>query len=321
MAHYLLTSNSQIAGGVYLLDSRSGEVQRVLRGSFRGITRGPDGAWYTVTGSRNTTKDTSTIHRLELSTLDTEIIAEYPVKDSHDLKWVDGHFYLVGSVGNQVLRLDAQGQLVDRIQIVEHPDDICHVNCLIGMNGGVYCTVFTLSPGTRREKTDTGLWHTEGKLLRLDWERKSYEVVHEPLCQPHSLVERPDGVYLVESHVSTVTRLDRATGKSKRIIQYYGFLRGLSIEDDETLLGVCVMYTKTRKKFRPLPWYRQLQERYFPFAGVLIMDPSWKVRKKIAIPHAEVYDIVRLDDGEQLPCHPRLKRKIGGRKHQTGSET
>jgi len=296
MGFYLFTSNSALRGGVYLLDSRSGRVDRVLRGSFRGLTRGPDGAWYVVSGSRNPQRDSSTIHRLDPRDWSSDVVVEHAVKDSHDLKWIDGHFYLVASVGNQILKLDRHGALVDRLQIAENEHDTCHVNCLIEVAGEQYCTVFTMRPGERRDTHRTEAWHTDGKLLRLDWERKSFSVVYEPLSQPHSLVWRDGKLYLVESHTSTATRLDLAQGTRQALRQYTGFLRGLAFGPGEIVMGVCVMYRRDRRRLRPLPWLKTLQERYFPFAGLLVLDENWKLQRRVALPRAEVYDIVPLTE-------------------------
>ncbi len=303
MPLYLVTSNAIGRGGIHLFDSECGELQQLLRGSFRGITRGPDDAWYVVSGNRNPQKDVSVIHRLDPHTWRSEPIAQLPVKDSHDLRWFDGAFYLVASVGNQILKLDAGCRLVETFRLAESEDDTCHVNCLAWIDGTLHCTVFTLTPGDREEKRGTGIWHTDGKLLRLDFAGRSSTVVHEALWQPHSLVPRPDGLYLVESHRSTITRIDLDDGSSQVMRQYSGFLRGLAFSADEVVLGVCVMYARDRHRLRPLPWFRQWGERLRPFAGLLVLDERLRVRRRVPMPLAEVYDIVAVD--EPSPAAPQ----------------
>lgn len=296
MSHYVFTSNALAEGGVYTLNSDTGRVRRRLKGSFRGITEGPDGCLYVVSGSRNPRKDTSEIHRIQPTRWETEKIAVHPVKDSHDLKWIRGHFYLVASVGNQILKLDAEGNLVSRMQIVPDERDICHVNCLAEQDGHLYATVFTLSPGSRREKNQTGLWHTEGKLLRLDFEAGHYETLHEPLCQPHSLVPDGGGFYLVESHTSRVVRIG-SDWREKRVVgQYTGFLRGLAFSGGERVLGTCVMYVRDRRRMRPLPWLLNWKERLFPFAGLYILNEAWQVKRRVRLDGAEVYDVLPLPE-------------------------
>lgn len=298
MPHYLFTSNARGEGGVYLLDSGRGTVRKLLRGSYRGLTRGPEGGFYTVSGYRNPTRDTTTLHRLEPRTWCSEEIGRYPVKDSHDLRWIDGAFYLVASVGNQILKLAADGRVLDRMQLVPDERDICHVNCVIQHRGELYCTLFTLSPGERREKHRRPEWFTEGKLLRLDFAGKTFSVVYEPLFQPHSLVEEDGGLYLLESHHSVVSHVDPRAGTRRVLRQYRGFLRGLAFAPRERVIGVNEMYRPHRRRLRPLPWLQQWLEERFPFSGLLVTDESWRVRRRVRVPGAEVYDVLLLNPEE-----------------------
>lgn len=298
MARYIFTSSSKNRGGVYILDSASGEVERILDGSTRGITLGPDGAYYVVSGYRNPEEGNSTIHRLDPRTWASEKVAEYALGDCHDLRWIDGHFYLLASLGNQIVRLDAEGQEVDRMQIVEDDRDICHLNCITELNGELYCSIFTLSPGERAEKRLTGAWHTEGKILKLDYERRSFEIWHDSLCQPHNLVYHEGAMYFVESHTSSVARVDIATRKKKVLAQYTGFVRGLTFGPGEVAVGVCPYYKDDRKRLKPLPFYRQWLEHTFPFSGLLVLNArNWRVRKRVPIKRAEVYEFHLLPDG------------------------
>jgi hypothetical protein len=297
MARYLFTNAARARGGLYLLDTQSGEITRVQEGSFRGLTEGDDGCFYVVSGYRNPEEDVSILHRVEPDRFSAEVVATLPVKDSHDLRWNGDGFYLVASVGNRILRLDRNGALFDEMQIVEDERDICHVNCLTTLDGHLYCAIFTLSPGDRESKRLTGAWHTEGKILRLDWAAKSWEIVYEPLAQPHSLVATGEGLVLVESHRARVVALDRGFGSARVLGQYSGFLRGLSVGSDEALVGVSTMYDKDRRRLRPLPLRHRLEERYRPFSGLLVVDPkTWRVRRRFPLEGAQVYDIHRLAD-------------------------
>src|SRR5262249_54313478 len=135
MAQYLFTSSSHGVGGTFLLDSTTGATRKLLAGSFRGITSGPDGCYYGVTGTRHTDYGPNMVHRaviyrIEPGTWKAEAVAEHPVGDTHDLLWFNGHFYLVASLGNQIIRLDERCRWLDRMQIVEDERDVCHVNCL-----------------------------------------------------------------------------------------------------------------------------------------------------------------------------------------------
>jgi hypothetical protein len=187
--------------------------------------------------------------------------------------------------------------------VVPDDRDIRHLNCLVALGEKRFCTVFTLSPGDRREKSRTGAWHTEGKLLCLDFRRKSYSVVYEPLCQPHSMVDREGRIYLVESHTSTLVSVDPSGATRERIAAYRGFLRGLAFGPGEVLLGACAMYARDRQRLRPLPPLKLWAERLFPFSGLLVLDARWRVRRRIPIRGAEVYDILLLEDHELRNLH------------------
>lgn len=315
MAYYLLTNAAKSNGGAFLIDTTRGRKRKVLRGSFRGVTQAPDGSFWVVSGSRRTQAEKSAVHRIDPRDWSSEKIGDYEVRDSHDLRWFRGHFYLVASVGNVILKLDREGREVDRMQIVEDARDIVHVNCLTEIDGALYCTIFTLTPGERKLKSATGAWHTEGKLLKLDFDNKRFDIVYEPLCQPHSLIPRPEGLYVVESHLSTLSRLDLQRGTCERIRQYRGFLRGLAFTPGEAVLGCCVMYVQDRRRMRPLPWLRQKLEELFPFSGLYVLDDrTWKVRHRVPIEFSEPYELLPLDPSlvtEEIweKREPRRRRK------------
>src|SRR5690242_2078028 len=89
MPQYLFTDASAPSGGLFLLDSKTGKVRRILTGSFRGLTHGPDGAWYLVTGTRSPidgeVPPRSTVYRVEPDSWKAEPVLEHPVGDAHDL--------------------------------------------------------------------------------------------------------------------------------------------------------------------------------------------------------------------------------------------
>src|SRR4051812_2327025 len=105
MSRYLFTSSSKTVGGVFLLDTRRKAPERVMDGPFRGMTEGPDGSIYVVSGYRDPEQGHSVFYRLDPATWKSEKLAEYPIGDCHDFKWIGDHFYLVASLGNQVIRL------------------------------------------------------------------------------------------------------------------------------------------------------------------------------------------------------------------------
>jgi hypothetical protein len=297
MARYLVTSSARKVGGLFLLDSATGATRKLLEGSYRGLTRGPDGGYYVVSGSRSQQAPHAAIYRVDPGSGESELLAEHAIGDSHDLRWIDGHFYLVASLGNQIVRLDERCRMIDRMQIVEDDRDVCHVNCLSRMDGELYCSIFTLSPGERKDKRLTGAWHTEGKVLKLDYGAREFEIAYEPLGQPHSLVPGDGALYLVESFHSRVTRVDLARRQANVLRAYTGFVRGLEFGPGEALLGVSLLDRKDRRILKPLSPVGRLLERVQRFAGVLVVDPkTWRVRRRIPLPGTEVYEILCLGE-------------------------
>jgi hypothetical protein len=271
-------------GGVYLLDTASGRVRRVHDLASRGLTLGPDGVY--VVGNKGA------IHHINLDTWRVTQRADLQLDGSHDLKWIDGSFYLVASVGNLVVRLDENLREIDRMQIVEDEGDVCHANCLLGLNGEILLSIFTLSPGRRAEKRKTPAWRTEGKVLRLDWPRKRFDILYEPLSQPHSLVSHNGTLYCCESARAEVVTLDPQSG-TKRVVMpryAYGFARGLEFVGGSAFVGV----SRFRKKTTLLHKLRSLLEVQ---CGVVEFDAkTWKPRRGFRLPGTDTYEILALPD-------------------------
>ena len=204
MPRYLFTSASPKRGGLYSLDTGSGEIQVISDLKCWGLTRGHDGAYYCVGGSGTSDPPRATFHRYEPGG-QVELVAEHPIGYSHDLKKFGEFYYLVASLGNQIVKMDEQFRIVDRMQIVKNDGDVCHVNSLEMRDGTLYCTIFTLTEGLRRDKRFSGAWHMQGKCLKLDWENKSWEILAEPFGQPHSLTYHQNAFYIAESHLAQVT--------------------------------------------------------------------------------------------------------------------
>jgi len=296
MASYLVSSVSAHRGGVFRFDSDTGQIRLLLRGRFRGLTIGEDNWIYTVSGCRTHRREVEThLFRLHPESGDSVDLGPVPWRACHDLRWYRGHFYLVASIGNSIVRLDRNLREVDRMQIVADEEDICHVNCLAEHDGELYCSIFTLSSGTRAEKRGSPQWTSEGKILRLDWEQRRFSVCAEPLAQPHSLNWRGPWLYLLESHTSAVSRVDVETGRIERLAHISGFMRGLAFTPGEAVIGVCQMFRSERSQSRLVPFLARLRDRFQPFQGLLVVDPeTWKIRRRVAWPLAEAYDILPL---------------------------
>ncbi len=292
MPNYVFTSCEPDHGGVFTLDSTTGRSRRLLEEPCRGLTRGPDGAYYAVSGSRAGTPS-AIIFRVDPASGSVSRVAEHAFKGAHDLRWIDGHFYLVCSWGNRVVRLDERAQVVDQMQIVKSDSDVCHANCLVAMDGALYLSVFTLSEGAREDKRTSRAWTSEGKILRLDYAARTFDVAYEPLAQPHSLVPYAGRIYLTESHAGRVTEVDLAGGTSRPVAELRGFARGIAVGPDEALVGCCRI---RRSNAHTLPLLQRLRDEWFPFTGFVLFDPkTWRPRRRIRLPGAGIYEIHRVD--------------------------
>lgn len=283
----LLVSNctlSESEGGVYLLDTDRRTVRRVHDLPCRGITEGPDG--YYAVGNKGA------VYHLDPHTWTSRLRAKHDLDGAHDLRWTGDGFFLVASYGNWVLRLDRDLQIVDRFQVVEDPGDVCHANCLLQSDGELLLSIFTLSPGRREEKRRTPAWRTEGKILRLDWPGKRFEILHEPLSQPHSLTLRNGRLYCCESQIGRVTWFDRATGErgTAAVGGLNSFARGLAFHGDRAYVGL----SRSRQPMGPL---RKLLARLGTRCGVLELDAEgWRPLRTYRLPGRETYELLVLPD-------------------------
>lgn len=282
----LLVSNCTVdpeTGGVYLLDTATGTHRRVVDQPARGLTRGPDG--YYAAGNNGE------IFRIRTDTWTTEQLATLDLKGCHDLRWVRDRFYLVASHGNQVVELAPDLTPRGRYQVVEHDGDVAHPNCLLEWEGRLLLSIFTLSPGTRMEKRSTPAWRHEGKILRLNWEAQSHEILFEPLSQPHSVLEKDGWIFCCESWGHQVVRVDLKTGRKEVLKQLYGFVRGLALTPQANFVGM--------SEPRSIPWTDRVFRPRRMYCGVIELDPfTWQPRREFRLPGTQVYEILELAPGE-----------------------
>ena len=287
MPRLLITNCSKDpdAGGVYLLDTTTGQTDRLHDQPSRGITRGPDGFY--VVGNKGA------ISHIDSSTWNVTPRVDTGLEGSHDLRWIDGSFYLVASRGNWIVRMDRDLEVLDTMQVVKDPGDVCHANCLISIAGELLLTIFTLSSGTRDEKRLTRHWRREGKVLHLDWEAKSYRVLYEPLAQPHSLVWHEEKLYCCESFESELALLDLERGTKHTLRRLHGFVRGLVFAGGKAYVGIS--HSRIRRK---VPLTQRLLGLFRLRCGVLEVDPkTWAPKRSFPLPGTEVYDMLVLDEG------------------------
>lgn len=279
MTELLITNCAPDGGGVYIIDTASGDARQVHDVMTRGATWGPGGIYFVENDGR--------IHVMDPEDQSPRVATETGERGCHDLRWIDGFFYLVACRGNRVVRYDRDWNRVDQLQIVDHDDDVCHANCLIDSRWGLLLTIFTLSPGIREEKNRSDPWRFGGKVLRLDWPN-AWEEFFEPLAQPHSLVERPEGLLCCESLTSELSLIETGAGERRRrvLLKAHGFLRGLLFTGGVAYVGVSVLR-------RNVPIEHGLNRLGRMPCGLLELDPAaWRVRRRIPTPGAAVYEIL-----------------------------
>lgn len=291
MSRLLITNHSRNRhGGIYLLDPHTKRLRKLYGQPTRGLTRADDGQYYFV-------HEDGTVFRLEPESWQVTRVAQTGFHLCHDLRFIGDCFYLVASRGNHVVRLDRQGKVIDLMQIVEKDGDVCHANCITQADGELLLTIFTLSPGKRTKKTRSGSWQREGKVLRLDWRRKAFEVLHEPLAQPHNPVWHQGRLYLCESRASQVVVLSADWKTKETVSRLYGFVRGLQFVGDSLYVGV------SKIDRNPTRW-QQFKDLFRVSCGVMELDAqTGALKRKFRVPGIQVYDVLALDV-PQAAGHP-----------------
>lgn len=282
MARLLITNCAPEGGGVYVVDSATGKIATLHEGIVRGACRTGAGIFCV--------ENDGVVHQLDPDSGAGQPVAATGLSGCHDIRFIDNCFYLVACRGNRVVRFSSDWRRLDEMQIVEHEGDVCHANCLIPSQRGLLLTIFTLQPGVREEKNQTEGWRYEGKVLRLEWPHR-WEIWHEPLAQPHSLVERPEGVYVCESLTSELSLLSDSAGTVTRrpLLTSHGFLRGLVFSEGRLFAGVSVLR-------RNVPLQHRLKRFQKMPCGLLEIDPAtWKVRRQIPTPGSAIYEVLDLD--------------------------
>lgn len=146
--------------------------------------------------------------------------------DIHDLELVGDEIYGVNTLFSCIMKASTkhtfepvwQPPFID--QIVS--EDRCHLNGMAMENGEVlYATTF--NEGTTMRSWVQDLPHT-GTLISVP----DNEVLSRDLAMPHSPILVDGNLYLLESALGTLVRVDRATGAHEVVNKVGGFVRGLA---------------------------------------------------------------------------------------------
>jgi hypothetical protein len=283
MSQLLVTDCDENCGGVHLLDSRTGRRKRVFSQPSRGITRTPDG-FYIVDND-------GVIYRLNPETWESQRLRETNLGGCHDLRWLGDGFALVAAQGNRIVRLAQDLSDAGELRLIEDDADVCHANCLVEWNGEHLLSIFTLVPGARAQKNRTPAWRTEGKVLRLDWERNTFDIWYEPLCQPHSLIPHGGRLYCCESFTSEVASIDPVAKVKQTHAQLKGFARGLAFAGGKAYVGISYWRRKN------MTAWQKLIEPITRWSGVVELDTqTWEITRRYKFPSRQIYEVLTLDE-------------------------
>ena len=225
---------------------------------FRGIQ--PDSLW--IYGDSSLKVDRATV----------------AIGDVHDVLEFEGHIYVVGTTGNEIIKLDPQGVEQQRWRFPGE-DDSRHVNCLGVWNGKVVYSAFGEFTNHRGYK---GMSDGNGFVNDL----LTGQRLISGLSQPHTPVGHGGNLLLANSERSEIHEYgpDAVLLRKKTLP---GYTRGICITEDAIYVGI----SKSRN----------LDAGGLPSATLLALHPkSWEELGRIVIPATEIYSVLCVADDSEL---------------------
>ncbi|WP_028578103.1 glycosyltransferase [Desulfomicrobium escambiense] len=198
--------------------------------------------------------------------------------DIHDVLLAGESCYIVGTMGNEVIRLDSQGREIQRWTFSES-DDSWHINCLAQWHGTVVYSAFGEFASTRGYKMAT---EGAGFVRELTGGR----TLIEGLSQPHSLVPDGERLLLANSEQKEIREYDSEMRLLRRVV-LSGYTRGICVGQDLLYVG--------------LSCSRNIEDSGLNSATVVALDRStWEERGRIELPVREIYGIKQVADTDTL---------------------
>jgi len=198
--------------------------------------------------------------------------------DVHDVLWEDDHCYVVGTSGNEIIKLSRRG---DELQRWVFPGDMdsWHINCLGIWSGRVVFSAF----GDFREHLGY-----KGRSLEAGFVQDllSGERLISGLSQPHSLVAFEDRLFLANSEQREIIEVS-ADGNILRVKQLDGYTRGIVIIENIIYIG--------------LSCSRNIEVEGVTSATVVALDlETLEELGRLQIPAKEIYAIQHISDRDDL---------------------
>jgi O-antigen biosynthesis protein len=198
--------------------------------------------------------------------------------DVHDVLEFEDHLYVVGTTGNEVIKLDSHGIERDRWRFPGE-EDSRHVNCLGVWNGRVVYSAFGEFSQHRGYK---GMSDGEGFVEDLF----SGKRLISGLSQPHTPVGHGANLLIANSERSEL-REYAPDGQLLKVKTLPGYTRGISVTSEAIYVGM----SKSRN----------LDGNGLTSAVLIALDPSsWDELGRVALPSSEIYSVVSITDDAEL---------------------
>ncbi|MEE4693639.1 glycoside hydrolase family 99-like domain-containing protein [Pseudomonas alliivorans] len=201
-----------------------------------------------------------------------------PIGDVHDVLEFEEHIYVVGTTGNEIVKLDKQGVERQRWRFPGE-DDSRHVNCLGVWNGVIVYSAFGEFTGHRGYK---GLTDGQGFVNELFTGKR----LISGLSQPHTPVGYGKNLLLANSERSEIHEY-APDGQLIRKKNLPGYTRGICITRDAIYVGM----SKSRN----------LDSGGLASAVLLALHPdTWDELGQVALPASEIYSVISISDDADL---------------------
>lgn len=198
--------------------------------------------------------------------------------DIHDVRFGDDHCYLVGTKGNEIIKLDVAGNEVQR-WVFAGEDDSWHINCIELVDGRL---VFSAFGNFRRHREYKGA--TKGAGFVQDVE--SGKLLIDNLSQPHSLTVNGGHLLIANSECKEL-REYTAQGELLRVAVLDGYTRGIYASDDVIYVG--------------LSCSRNIENAGLKSAVVVALHrDTWQEVGRVSVPAKEIYAIKGISDNNVL---------------------
>ena len=194
--------------------------------------------------------------------------------DVHDILHHEGHYYVVGTSRNEVIKLSTDGDEIHRWVYPGEPDS-WHINCLAFWGGRI---VFSAFGDFRKHRGYKGRSTTAGFIQDLH----TGERLITGLSQPHSLACLNDNILVANSELREVVEF-APNGERLKSVQLDAYTRGIFVTEDIIYIG--------------LSCSRNIESADTAPAAILALDRNTLDEKgRVNVPTQEIYEILQIKD-------------------------